>query len=79
MIDSPPETSALADDQARRIEAIRQLLGPPSSESHLQLSGTPFFYQATWNCGCTVEYLHEERAAYWWEACDEHASPECSA
>jgi hypothetical protein len=69
-----PGRPATADDQAHRIDDIHRLLGRPSTESHLQSRGTPFFYQATWSCGCSVECVHEDRDAYWWEKCDEHSS-----
>lgn len=49
-------------------------LGHPCAESQLQFDGTPFFYQAAWTCGCTVEYVHEDQGAYSFEACGDHTT-----
>jgi hypothetical protein len=57
-----------------KVALIRRLLGQPHNESTLQSSGTPFFYQTIWKCGCSMEHVHEDQGAYWWEACEAHSA-----
>ena len=65
----PLEPSRIAQ---LRVAEVRGFLGCPSSELELQATGTPFFYQAIWPCGCSIEFVHEEQGAYSHEPCSDH-------
>ena len=54
------------------VDSIRRLLGQSHNELTLQSSGTPLFYQTIWKCGCTIECVHADEGAHWYEPCGEH-------
>lgn len=58
-----------------RIDELFLILGPPHQRDALRSFDEPFVHQASWTCGCVVDYVDEEVGAFDWNACAAHGVP----